>query len=253
VGNISVQGLGDWGFDPRLRGTLDLSYYYGGGLGVGSLTLPVQRQAQGAVQFIHLLSRVDTLTTRAQVSQALFSNGPIAQTFVLSEAWRTRLSRTTEFDLGVGPSLVRSARDRATPPANLPFAFAQTAVRSQLRYGGHRFDLEGLASLSPFVDWITGVGYERVDLSASLRWLDPQDRFGGLARARGAFTVASTQPAPPQSLASLEASISYAPQTDLKIEMGSRIIWQRVPTFGNQPFWEWLTYVSLTVTQRGIL
>ena len=251
-GNSTSQATLDWGFDKRVRGILDLNYLWGGGLNAGTALLPIQQQATGTASVAYALTRIDTLTTSAMVSHASFSNGPISNIAQVTEAWRLRSDRRSELILALGASGIQSQVNSAAGKSYLFFPAGQASFRTQAQ-STSRWDFDLSATLGPYMDWISGTAYERVEASAGFRWTSKQEKWAAGARIRGALTVASTIPGPNQALAATEISASYAPRSDLRVELGSRVLWQRIPQFSPQPFYEWLTYVSLTVSARGIL
>ncbi|MFN0064059.1 MAG: hypothetical protein ACKVPX_16245 [Myxococcaceae bacterium] len=251
--NSATDGSANWVFDRRNRGGLRGSYLYSGGLDDEARTqLPLQRRGTVAAYFEHDASRTHTVWTQASASRAIFSNGPSAVLGVLLQGWRGRLSPVTDLSLAIGPSAISSTPSRGAPYTWLILPAVSATWRHSTNFRHHRLALDAQAQLAPFLDWITGIASQRLDLTAGLTWAGTQ-QWSGKARARGALNVATSQPIAPQSLASLELSATYAPRPTFQVEIGSRLLWQQTPFFGATPFWQVLTYVALTVSERGIL
>jgi hypothetical protein len=253
--NSTTDGIFDLALGSRVRSTLDVQYALGGGLSSGvSLggTIPWQHKLQGTYILSTSLSRLDTLSTTALASRTSFSTGQIAQLAQLGELWRRHLDRITDLEVGVGGALANVWMGVAKGDELLIMPTGVAALRSKAKWEGSTISLDASASLGPYVDWLSGIVYERAEGSAGFRWDELADHWSLLGRARGAVAVDGGAQAG-TALAAAEVSVAYAFRKDFSVQGGSRLVWQRLPASVGLPYFEWTTFISLILTERGSL
>jgi hypothetical protein len=251
-GSSATDAVVDLTLSSRLKSTLDVSYALGGGLTSGSSVIPFQHKLQGTYVLSASLSRLDALNTSALASRTTFSTGQVAQLAQLGESWKSHLDRITDLEIGLGGAIAEDSQGLVKGDELIIVPTALATLQSKARWNGSTIGLDATATLSPYVDWLNGIIYERAEGSAGLRWDELADHWSLLARGRGAVAVNAGSQAG-TALVAAEASLAYLFSKQMRVEGGSRLVWQRLPPSEGTPYLEWTTYISLIVTDRGNL
>jgi hypothetical protein len=172
-----------WQASPRLNAVVTLSYLVQGGADAPTReVLPLQRGPGFLASLEWAVGRDDALTTSVSGSYYAFlrpapaarenqlaNNAWIAQ---LVEAWQHGVARSGRFRLGLGTGLTGNAVDAAHLVLRRTSAVGELSYQQSMgpeREGGS-FALGAGARVAPFVDFTTGLAYDRADAFASLGW-----------------------------------------------------------------------------------
>ena len=251
-GSLDSEAGLEWGFDPRLKGTVTLTSFLAGGVGDSQQFLALQRRLQASAGLAYSLDRVSTVSTMAMVNRTTFSSGQSAELAQLTEHWQRHLDGVTELQLSGGGGIARRRLVPDGPATLLVLPVGEAGMKTRWKWDGTHLELEGRAALGPYVDWLSGIAYERAEGTVTTRWADVGNRIEAAVRARGAVSVlAGAQSG--QVLGALELTCAKPLFKELRVEAGTRYLLQRVPQFGNALTSEWVTFISLTLLERGIL
>lgn len=250
--NNSTEATFDWAYTHRLKGTLDAIYSFGGGLGSGQALVPWQHRLQGSYTLADTVTREDTLSTVALASRTSFVTGQQTQVGQLTQLWKTQADRQTTLELGAGGAVIETYQGLAQGDVLQIVPAAQASLLTKPKWKGAKVELSAMASLGPFVDWLSATAYERGDAAVGVRWEDVTSSWILSTRLRGALPV-NAGPLNGQAIAVLEFTATYAITKDLRLDGGTQLLWQRVPQPGSHSYGEWATFISLTLVERGSL
>ena len=230
--------------------------------------LPLQYGPTALATARATVTRLDGLTTAAQVSQAHFVTGADQLVAQLRETWDRQLSRTTTFTLGAGAALAREAVVATTLTPNsagtyldlLPVASVGLDWRDVL--SEHPIRLDTSLRMAPFADRFTGAVYERVELRGHGEWRFAKDWVSSAA-AGGAIAVpVSLALMAPENVSRLtqvgdrviyaEGTVIWAVKTWLLLQASARVLWTEQPRFQTSGV-QAVGTVSVTVQQQDSL
>jgi hypothetical protein len=247
-----TDGLVDLTLSSRVKSVLDLVFATGGGVGTGSSTIPGTKMLQGTYELDYHLTRPDVLGTRLLASQTSFSTGQRTQLTELREIWRSRLDRITDMELTLGGAIANAWQGTVKGDELLMLPTAGASLKSRGHWQGSTISLDASATLGPYIDWLSGIVYERAEGSTGFQWDMLADHWSFFGRARGAVAV-EAGPYAGTALAAGELNLAYYLRKDFSIQGGSRLIWQRMPAAQGSPYVELTTYISLVLSEKGSL
>lgn len=197
--------------------------------------LPLQYGPTGVARARWGVSRIDGLTTTAQLSAAYFVTGQEQLVAQLTETWDRQLSRSVLASVGAGAALTREVvvAQQGIPGTYLevlPVGLASLSWRERL--AGQPLRIDTSFRLAPFADRFTGFVYERLEGRAQGEWRPGRDWLA-LAAAGGALAVpigGSEQAG--DRLIFGEGTLTWTAQAWLVLQASARVVWTEQPRLG---------------------
>lgn len=216
--------------------------------------LPLQYGPSGAFRLRWLATRVDALTTGANLFSARFITGQEQLIATLTETWDRPLSRTWSLSLGAGAALTREVvvEMQGVPGTYLevlPVASASMNWNDEI-FGTQPVRLGVSARLAPFADRFTGAVYERLegrlqgDWRPARNWVVTAAGSGALAVPIGMVQQAGDK------LVSGEAAVTWTAQPWLLLQASARVLWTEQPRSGIPGQVQAAGVVSVTIREQ---
>ncbi len=234
--------------------TVTAGYLINGGADrLAQLSLPLQQGPYALGALRETISRWDDLETDVVLSESTFSLGSTLFLGEVTEGWTHQWTRDLKVDLAAGGSVVSESQTPGAPFVTSGYPVAR-AIGTELRQTSADRTLHAslLLELAPYIDRLTGNGYERTQGLFSADWSAPRG-FGALVQGGYAVPLyGNLQGANIVELAAL--ALDYQPQPFLRFDAGIRGVWQQpLPGVTAPSSFQWVGFVGVLLKAGGPL